>query len=317
MIMRLAPLNVLLANPRGFCAGVERAIATVEAALGRHGAPVYVRHEIVHNQRVVEELQREGVVFVDEVSQVPEGAVVVFSAHGVSSRVEREARARSLRVFDATCPLVSKVHRTGERYARQGYDLVLIGHAGHAEVEGTLGRVPGHVHLVQNEEDIEQLKPEDPSKIAYITQTTLSLRDTQHLIQRLQARFPHIRGPHTDDICYATQNRQYAVENMVPQVELLLVVGAPNSSNSNRLRELGERLGVVSYLLPQADQLEPHWLEGVGTLGLTAGASAPDVLVREVIEALGIYRSVNVTELAGPVETVKFVDVLRESASST
>ncbi|MGQ9425099.1 4-hydroxy-3-methylbut-2-enyl diphosphate reductase [Gilvimarinus sp. F26214L] len=302
----LSPLTVVLANPRGFCAGVERAIETVERALKQIGAPVYVRHEIVHNQRVVTELERKGAVFVDEVDEIPPGSVVIFSAHGVSHAVVAQARKRALQVIDATCPLVSKVHKSATRFAEKGYEVVVIGHAGHAEVEGTLGRVPGPVHLVEREEDVLQLNVADPQRVAYVTQTTLSISDTGAIVEALRRRFPRITGPDTDNICYATQNRQNAIQTLADDVDLILVVGANNSSNSNRLRELGERSGIPTYLIAEADQLRRQWLNGVKRLGITAGASAPEVLVKEVLTELARHRRVSVTDLPGPVETVKF-----------
>jgi 4-hydroxy-3-methylbut-2-enyl diphosphate reductase len=302
----LSPLTVILANPRGFCAGVERAIETVERTLKQMGPPVYVRHEIVHNQRVVTELERKGAVFVDEVDEIPPGSVVIFSAHGVSHAVVAQAQERALHVIDATCPLVSKVHKSATRFAEKGYEIVLIGHAGHAEVEGTLGRVPGPVHLVEREEDVLHLNVRDPQRVAYVTQTTLSMSDTRAIIKALRRRFPSITGPDTDDICYATQNRQNAIQLLASEVDLILVVGANNSSNSNRLRELGERSGKPTYLIAEADQLQHQWLRGVKRVGITAGASAPEVLIREVLTELGRHRRLSVTELPGPVETVKF-----------
>lgn len=302
----LSPLTVVLANPRGFCAGVERAIETVERTLKQTGTPVYVRHEIVHNQRVVTELERKGAVFVDEVDEIPRGAVVIFSAHGVSHAVVAKAQERALQIIDATCPLVSKVHKLATRFADKGYEIVLIGHAGHAEVEGTLGRVPGPVHLIEFEEDVQHLNVMDPQRLVYVTQTTLSMFDTGAIIKALQRRFPGIRGPDRDDICYATQNRQNALQRLTGEVDLVLVVGANNSSNSNRLRELGERSGIPTYLIAEADQLQHQWLNGVKRVGITAGASAPEVLVREVLTELGRHRRLSVTDLPGLVETVKF-----------
>lgn len=305
-ITRTAPLQIMLASPRGFCAGVQRAIDIVDRALMLHGTPVYVRHQIVHNQRVVEQLTAKGAVFVQEVDEVPPGAVTVFSAHGVSRAVEDAAQARNLRTIDATCPLVSKVHAAGSRYAASNYDVILIGHQGHPEVVGTLGQIEGRVHLVGSVADVDALQIPNPAGVAYITQTTLSLRDTQMIITALKARFPDIEGPDTDDICYATHNRQNAVEQLAAQVDLLLVVGAANSSNSTRLRELGEQMGVTSYLIGDARALDHRWLHNVDRVGLTAGASAPEQLVREVIEALRGFCDVTVSELDGVVETVKF-----------
>jgi len=268
-----ADLTVFLANPRGFCAGVERAITIVERALIKFGSPVYVRHEIVHNKRVVEELRKKGAVFVEELDAVPTGSVIIFSAHGVSRLVEDDAQNRTLKVIDATCPLVSKVHIEGRRYADQGYDIILIGHMGHAEVEGTIGQIPKPVYVIANEEEARSLSISNPDKVAFITQTTLSVQDTQAIIAVLRERFPAIVGPDTKDICYATQNRQSAVRDMVGEIDLLLVVGAHNSSNSNRLREIGTEEGVDSHLIETAEALDPVWLDGVKRIGLTAGAS--------------------------------------------
>ncbi len=299
-------LKVVLAQPRGFCAGVERAIEIVERALERYGAPVYVRHEIVHNKHVVEALKARGARFVEEVDEVPAGAVTVFSAHGVARKVEDEAQFRSLEVIDATCPLVSKVHREGQRYAAQGYDVVLIGHRGHPEVAGTMGQIDGTVHLVETVEDVDRLAPHDPEKLAYVTQTTLSVDDTKGIIGALTARFPAIVGPDVKDICYATQNRQVAVREMAEQVDLILVVGACNSSNSNRLREIGADLGRPSYLIADANAIDPAWLDGVRTVGLTAGASAPEALVQGVVARLGTLADIEVVPLAGVQENVSF-----------
>lgn len=299
-------VRVILAQPRGFCAGVERAIEIVERALRKYGPPIYVRHEIVHNRHVVEDLRQRGAVFVDELDEIPPGAVTVFSAHGVARRVEKEAEARGLPVIDATCPLVAKVHNEGRRYAAQGRELVLVGHAGHAEVEGTIGQVPGRVHLVQTIEDVEKLNPGDPEKLAYITQTTLSVDDTRHIIFALEQRFPTIIGPDVRDICYATQNRQQAVRDLAEVSDLILVVGSRNSSNSNRLREIGEELGRRSYLIEDASALRPEWLTGVLSIGLTAGASAPESLVQGVIEGLRQWVDVDVVSLDGVAEDVRF-----------
>ena len=299
-------LRVLLAQPRGFCAGVERAIEIVERALEIHGAPVYVRHEIVHNKRVVESLKARGARFVEEVDEIPLGAVSVFSAHGVARKVETDASGRSLQVIDATCPLVSKVHREGQRYAQKGYDVVLIGHRGHPEVEGTMGQIEGSVHLVETVEDVERLDPRDPTKVSYVTQTTLSVDDTRGIISALKTRFPEIVGPDVKDICYATQNRQTAVRALVDHVELLLVVGAHNSSNSNRLREIGEDMGRPSYLIEDAQTIRPEWLEGVSAVGITAGASAPEDLVHEVIDRLSELADIEVRALDGVQENISF-----------
>ncbi len=304
--MSRASLRVLLAQPRGFCAGVERAIEIVERALDRYGPPVYVRHEIVHNKHVVEALKSKGARFVDDVDEIPEGAVTVFSAHGVAEAVEDAARRRRLRVIDAACPLVTKVHKEGQRYAGKGYEVVLIGHEGHPEVEGTMGRIDGPVHLISEVEDVQRLSPSDPDKLAFVTQTTLSVDDTRDVITALKARFPSIVGPDTRDICYATQNRQTAVRALAAEVDVILVVGAQNSSNSNRLREIGAATGIPSYLIDSADALDFAWLEGAGSVGITAGASAPELLVQQLIERLGEGFSVEVATLDGISESVHF-----------
>ncbi|GAB4155790.1 MAG: 4-hydroxy-3-methylbut-2-enyl diphosphate reductase [Sphingomonadales bacterium] len=302
----MADLQVILAQPRGFCAGVERAIEIVERALQRYGAPVYVRHEIVHNKRVVGDLRAKGAVFVEELDQVPPGAVTIFSAHGVARAVEDEAGNRRLTVIDATCPLVAKVHAQGQRYAGAGRDVVLIGHEGHPEVEGTLGQIDGQVHLISTPEDVAALAVDDPARISYVTQTTLSVDDTRDVINALKARFPAITGPDVNDICYATQNRQQAVRELARQVDLLLVIGAANSSNSNRLREIGATLGVPSYLIDEASALDPAWLVGVSRVGVTAGASAPEALVEELIGRLRELAAVEVSQLDGLVENIRF-----------
>ena len=299
-------MRVVLAQPRGFCAGVERAIEIVERALKKYGPPIYVRHEIVHNRHVVEHLRTRGAIFVDELDEVPPGARTVFSAHGVAKRIEELAAARDLPVIDATCPLVAKVHNEGRRYAGQGREIVLVGHAGHPEVEGTIGQMPGKVHLVQTVEDVPALHVADPDKLAYITQTTLSVDDTRHIIAALRARFPGIVGPDVRDICYATQNRQQAVRDLAQAVDVILVVGSRNSSNSNRLREIGEELGKPAYLIDDADALEPAWFEGVETVGLTAGASAPETLVQGVIAGLRRFDEIEVATLSGVEENVRF-----------
>jgi 4-hydroxy-3-methylbut-2-enyl diphosphate reductase len=299
-------MRVVLAQPRGFCAGVERAIDIVERALVKFGPPIYVRHEIVHNRHVVEDLRARGAVFVDELDEVPEGAMTVFSAHGVSRKVEAAASNRALPVIDATCPLVAKVHAEGRRYAGQGREIVLIGHAGHAEVEGTIGQIDGTVYLVQTVEDAQALTVERPEKLSYITQTTLSVDDTRGIIAALKERFPSIVGPDVRDICYATQNRQEAVHHLAELVDLILVVGSKNSSNSNRLREIGAELGRPSYLIDDAAHLQASWFEGVRTVWLTAGASAPEVLVQGVIEGLRRFGQVEIEFLAGTPEDVKF-----------
>lgn len=299
-------MRVVLAQPRGFCAGVERAIEIVERALKKYGPPIYVRHEIVHNRHVVEDLRTRGAVFVDELDEIPPGARTVFSAHGVAKRVEQLARDRDLPVIDATCPLVAKVHNEGRRYASQGREIVLVGHAGHAEVEGTIGQVPAKVHLVQTVEDVARLEVADPEKLAYITQTTLSVDDTRGIIAALQVRFPSIVGPDVRDICYATQNRQQAVRELAHAVDVILVVGSRNSSNSNRLREIGQELGKPAYLIDDADALRPEWFVGVESVGLTAGASAPEMLVRGVLAGLRRFGEIEVSTLTGVEENVRF-----------
>ena len=299
-------MRVILAQPRGFCAGVERAIEIVERALAKFGPPIYVRHEIVHNRHVVEDLRARGAVFVDELDQIPPGAMTVFSAHGVAKRVEELAQERALPVIDATCPLVAKVHAEGRRYAAQGREIVLVGHAGHAEVAGTIGQIPGKVHLVQTVEDVDELEVSDPDKLAYITQTTLSVDDTRDIIASLNHRFPAIIGPDVRDICYATQNRQQAVRDLAHQVDLILVVGSRNSSNSNRLREIGEVLGKPAYLIDDASALEASWFTGITTVGLTAGASAPETLVQGVLDGLRRFGDVEVANMDGVAEDVRF-----------
>ncbi len=299
-------MDVLLANPRGFCAGVDRAIAIVEKALAQHGAPIYVRHEVVHNRTVVEDLKRKGAVFVDELDAVPRGATVVFSAHGVSKAVQAEAVARGLTVFDATCPLVTKVHVEIAKMREQGREIVMIGHAGHPEVEGTMGQCEGGVHLVESASDVDRLDVADPDKLAYVTQTTLSVDDAAGIVEALRRRFPGIVGPRKDDICYATQNRQDAVKALAPRVDVVIVVGSPNSSNSNRLREVAANRGVPAYMVDTADQLDPAWVAGRAHVGVTAGASAPEVLVREVIARLRALGAGAVSELAGTIERVVF-----------
>jgi 4-hydroxy-3-methylbut-2-enyl diphosphate reductase len=299
-------LRVVLAQPRGFCAGVERAIEIVERALKKYGPPIYVRHEIVHNRHVVEDLRTRGAVFVDDLDEVPAGAMTIFSAHGVAKRVEEVAQRRGLPVIDATCPLVSKVHNEGRRYAAAGRDVVLVGHAGHAEVEGTVGQIPGRVHLVQTVDDVARLAPNDPEQLSYITQTTLSVDDTRHIIAALKARFPSIIGPDVRDICYATQNRQQAVRDLAHRVDVILVVGSKNSSNSNRLREIGAESGRPAYLIDDAIDLQADWFRNVGSVGLTAGASAPEILVQGVIEGLRRFDQIELTTLDGVAEDVRF-----------
>ena len=299
-------MDVVLANPRGFCAGVDRAIAIVEQALAQYGAPIYVRHEVVHNRFVVDDLKRKGAVFVETLDEVPAGATVIFSAHGVSKRVRAEAVERGLTVFDATCPLVTKVHVEIERMHDAGREIVMIGHAGHPEVEGTMGQCEGGVHLVESVADVARLQVRDPSRLAYVTQTTLSVDDAAAVVAALKARFPDIIGPKKDDICYATQNRQDAVKLMSPQVDVVIVVGSPNSSNSNRLREVAAKRGVPAYMVDRASELRREWVAGKTRVGVTAGASAPEVLVREVIETLRGLGAASVRSLDGVVETTVF-----------
>lgn len=299
-------VRVILAQPRGFCAGVERAIEIVEAALKQYGPPIYVRHEIVHNPRVVENLRAKGVRFVEQIDQVPAGAVTVFSAHGVSRKVEQDAVDRDLRSLDATCPLVSKVHIEGRRYAERGYDIILIGHENHPEVEGTIGQIPGSVLLVSTVADVQALRVRDPAKVAYVTQTTLSVDDTRDVIEALRRRFPRIVGPDVKDICYATQNRQSAVRELASVVDVVLVVGARNSSNSNRLCEVGSDSGTQSYLVEHPSQFDPAWLEGKKSIGITAGASTPEELVQDVIDRLREYVDLQISTMDGIVETVRF-----------
>ena len=300
------PIRVVLAQPRGFCAGVERAIDIVERALALYGPPVYVRHEIVHNRHVVESLRARGARFVDEVDEIPSGAVTIFSAHGVSMAVEGMARERDLHVIDATCPLVTKVHREGRRYAANGFDVVLIGHKGHAEVDGTIGQIGGTVHLVSSVADVMGFQPRDPNRIAYVTQTTLSVDDTREIIKALVARFPRIVGPQVNDICYATQNRQVAVRELAQRVDVVLVVGAANSSNSNRLQEIGAEMGKPCYLIADAGAIDTAWFDGASSIGITAGASAPEVLVSGVVDYLASLRPIRLETLSGVVENVRF-----------
>lgn len=299
-------MKIILAQPRGFCAGVDRAITIVEKALALYGAPIYVRHEIVHNKYVVEDLRAKGAVFVRELDEIPVGGITIFSAHGVSEKVENAAKLRDLPVIDATCPLVTKVHKAAQRNEHDGLQIILIGHAGHPEVEGTSGRVQQDVILVETADDVAHITVNDPEKLAYVTQTTLSVNDTRTIIDALKARFPAIKGPELRDICYATQNRQDAVAQLAPQVQVMLVVGAANSSNSNRLRDLGEEHGVPSYLIHGAQDLNPQWFTQVETIGLTAGASAPEILVEQVIDALKTRYSATVEIMNGITENVKF-----------
>jgi 4-hydroxy-3-methylbut-2-en-1-yl diphosphate reductase len=299
-------MKIILAQPRGFCAGVVRAIDVVERALIKYGAPVYVRHEIVHNHHVVESLKAKGARFVEDLDEVPEGAVTIFSAHGVSREVEDEAKARSLPTIDATCPLVTKVHNQGRRYIAQGRTVVFIGHAGHPEVEGTLGQIDGELHLVENEDDVERLSIPVSEPIAYITQTTLSVDDTRGVIAALHRRFSDVAGPEIRDICYATQNRQTAVQELSRIADILIVVGARNSSNSNRLREIGQEAGVPSYLVADSSEIDVDWVRNASVVGVTAGASAPEVVVAEVVQTLMQIAPSEVSALEGPVETVSF-----------
>ena len=307
-------IKVLLANPRGFCAGVDRAIEIVERALTMHGAPIYVRHEVVHNRFVVENLEKKGAVFVENLDEVPSGSILIFSAHGVSHEVRREADARKFKVFDATCPLVTKVHIEVAKMREQGREVIMIGHQGHPEVEGTMGQAEGggpSMYLVETEDDVANLQVKDPNHLAYVTQTTLSVDDATRVIKALKKRFPKITGPKKDDICYATQNRQDAVKMMVKQCDLVIVVGSTNSSNSNRLCEVARNAGVDAYMIDRAEQLQEEWLEGKTRIGITAGASAPEVLVQEVISRLKQIGSeqeggVLVEELSGVVEAVVF-----------
>jgi 4-hydroxy-3-methylbut-2-enyl diphosphate reductase len=299
-------MRVVLAEPRGFCAGVERAIEIVERALEKYGPPIYVRHEIVHNRHVVERLRAKGAHFVDEIDEIPKGSVTIFSAHGVASAVEERASERGLPVIDATCPLVSKVHIEGQRYANQDREIILIGHAGHPEIVGTMGRINGQVHLISTPDEVASLKVANPDKLAFITQTTLSVDDTRAVIEALKTRFPTIVGPDTKDICYATQNRQRAARELAKIVDVVLVVGAPNSSNSNRLREIAVESGVPSYLIEDARALDPAWIEAASAVGITAGASAPAELVEEVIARLREMTEVELSVLPGVTENVRF-----------
>lgn len=302
-------MDVQLANPRGFCAGVDRAIDIVERVLELHGAPIYVRHEVVHNRYVVESLKARGVIFVDDVTTIPSGAICVFSAHGVSQDVRAQAEARGLQLYDATCPLVTKVHLEVARHCRDGADVVLIGHRGHPEVEGTMGQCRGsggQVHLIESVEDIDRLAITDPTKVSYVTQTTLSVDDTKEMIAALKARFPDLKGPKKSDICYATQNRQDAVRALAAASDLMLVVGSVTSSNSNRLRELAEKQGVPAYLIDGAEEIDPQWLAGKERVAVTAGASAPELLVEQVVERLRDLGAQDVREMSGVREDVVF-----------
>lgn len=305
-------MKILLANPRGFCAGVDRAIDIVERALSMFGAPIYVRHEVVHNRFVVDDLKQKGAVFVDELSEVPDGSTVIFSAHGVSRAVQAEAAGRDLKVFDATCPLVTKVHMEVKRYRDKDTEVVMIGHEGHPEVEGTLGQGkeinrpdPG-MHLVEELADVEKLAVDDPENLSYVTQTTLSVDDTQNLINALKDKFPKIQGPKKDDICYATQNRQDAVRALSKDADIVIVVGSTNSSNSNRLKELAEQIGVPSHLVDQPEQIKQEWFNNIEVVGVTAGASAPEILVKQVIDQIKAFGGEVVNEANGPTENVSF-----------
>ncbi len=299
-------LEILLAEPRGFCAGVDRAIEIVERALQKFGAPIYVRHEIVHNTYVVNDLKAKGAIFIEDLADVPPGATLVFSAHGVSKAIQAEAHARGFDVFDATCPLVTKVHVEVAKLAKEGYEFIMIGHKGHPEVEGTMGQLDHGIHLVEDVADVAHVNPTQTDRLAVVTQTTLSVDDAAQITAAVRARFPKIREPKQQDICYATQNRQDAVKVMSPQVDVLIVVGSPTSSNSNRLAELARKLGVDSYMVDSADEMRPEWIEGRSRVGLTAGASAPEVLVKAVIERIKALGAVSVRKMEGIEETVKF-----------
>jgi len=298
--------EIILAEPRGFCAGVDRAIEIVERAIAKFGAPIYVRHEIVHNTYVVNELKAKGAVFIEELDEVPPGATLVFSAHGVSKAVQAEARARGFSIFDATCPLVTKVHVEVAKLAKEGFEFIMIGHKGHPEVEGTMGQLSSGIHLVEDVADVARVQPAQTEKLAVVTQTTLSVDETAEIVAALKARFPDIREPKKQDICYATQNRQDAVKVLSPQVDVVIVVGSPTSSNSNRLRELAQRLGTEAYMVDAADELQPAWFEDKTRVGLTAGASAPEVLVTQVIERIRALGAVSVRKMSGIEETIKF-----------
>lgn len=298
--------EVILAEPRGFCAGVDRAIEIVERALAKFGAPIYVRHEIVHNTYVVNELKAKGAIFIEDLAEVPPGSTLVFSAHGVSKAVQAEARARGFEIFDATCPLVTKVHVEVAKLAKEGYEFIMIGHKGHPEVEGTMGQLSSGIHLVEDVADVARVQPAQTEKLAVVTQTTLSVDDAAEISAAVRVRFPKVREPKQQDICYATQNRQDAVKLLSPQVDLVIVVGSPTSSNSNRLRELAQRLGTESYMVDSAAELKPEWFDGKTRVGLTAGASAPEVLVREVIDRIKALGAVSVRKMDGIEETLKF-----------
>ncbi len=300
------PQEIVLAEPRGFCAGVDRAIEIVDRALQKFGRPIYVRHEIVHNTYVVNDLKSRGAIFIEELDEVPPGATLVFSAHGVSQAIQREAERRGFRIFDATCPLVTKVHVEVAKLHKEGYEFIMIGHKGHPEVEGTMGQLDSGIHLVEDVEDVARVQPGQTAKLAVVTQTTLSVDDAADIAAAVKARFPQVREPKQQDICYATQNRQDAVKVMSPQVDIVIVVGSPTSSNSNRLREVAKKLGTESYMVDSADELQPAWFEGRQRVGLTAGASAPEILVRAVIDRIKALGAVSVRKMDGIAETVKF-----------
>jgi 4-hydroxy-3-methylbut-2-en-1-yl diphosphate reductase len=304
--MNVLPQEIVLAEPRGFCAGVDRAIEIVETALRKFGRPIYVRHEIVHNTYVVNDLKNKGAIFIEELKDVPPGATLVFSAHGVSKAIQAEAAARGFQIFDATCPLVTKVHVEVAKLHKEGYEFIMIGHKGHPEVEGTMGQLNGGIHLVEDVADVALVNPKQTAKLALVTQTTLSVDDAAEISAAVKARFPKVRSPKQQDICYATQNRQDAIKVMSPQVDLVIVVGSPTSSNSNRLAELARKLGVDSYMVDSADELQAAWLEGRQRVGLTAGASAPEILVKQVIDRIKAMGAVSVRKLDGIEETVKF-----------
>ena len=304
--MTVLPQEILLAEPRGFCAGVDRAIEIVEKALAKFGAPIYVRHEIVHNTYVVNDLKEKGAIFIEELDDVPPGATLVFSAHGVSRAIQNEASARGFQIFDATCPLVTKVHVEVAKLHKEGYEFIMIGHKGHPEVEGTMGQLDSGIHLVEDVEDVARVQPSQTDKLAVVTQTTLSMDDAAEIAAAVKARFPNVREPKQQDICYATQNRQDAVKVMSPQVDIVIVVGSPTSSNSNRLREVAKKLGTESYMVDSADELMPEWFEGRQRVGLTAGASAPEILVKAVIDRIKVLGAVSVRKMDGIEETVKF-----------
>jgi 4-hydroxy-3-methylbut-2-enyl diphosphate reductase len=300
------PQEILLAEPRGFCAGVDRAIEIVERALGKFGAPIYVRHEIVHNTYVVNELKAKGAIFIEDLSDVPAGATLVFSAHGVSKAVQHEAAMRGFQIFDATCPLVTKVHVEVAKLNKEGYEFIMIGHKGHPEVEGTMGQLDSGIHLVEDVADVARISPLQSERLAVVTQTTLSVDDAAEITAAVKARFPQVRSPKLQDICYATQNRQDAVKLLSPQVDIVIVVGSPTSSNSNRLRELAAKLGTIAYMVDDASELQESWFQGRGRVGLTAGASAPEILVRQVIDRIRALGAVSIRKMAGIEETIKF-----------